>query len=461
MELDQNKQNEIIESLKHILTRERLARKSAESIIEQKSLEIYQANQELKKLNEGLERTIDERTREIEKSKDELIIALDKAELATKAKSIFLSNMSHEIRTPLNGIIGISDLLLGKNLGGEACEMLQSVKYSADNLLVIINDILDFSKIEAGKITFENRSFNLPYLLNRLYDTFIFKAKEKNLQLKIRMEKDNTNNLIGDSVKLNQILINLIGNSLKFTEKGGVELIVDRNKTSDKACTLLFTIKDTGIGIPPDKLETIFESFAQSDINTTRKYGGTGLGLTITKKLVELQGGHIMVESKPGEGSVFKVKLPFEIDNEPKHTSEDDSFDFIPFKNSLKVLLVEDNAINQFVALKLLKNWGVSADVANNGKEALEYLQNYEYSLVLMDLQMPVMDGIEATQAVRSQNGKSLNPKIPIIGLSANAFSETRDKVINAGMDDFTTKPIQQKHLYQIIRKYAAPVSHP
>ncbi|MCF8374658.1 MAG: response regulator [Bacteroidales bacterium] len=232
-------------------------------------------------------------------------------------------------------------------------------------------------------------------------------------------------------------------------------MVVDRTLHNDTTCTLYLTVKDTGIGIPSDKLESIFESFAQSDINTTRKYGGTGLGLTITKKLIELQGGKIKVESEPGKGSAFRVEIPFKIDREPLNPIKEEPFEFTPFNNDLKILLVEDNAINQFVALKLLKNWDVSADVANNGKEALEYLQNYKYNLVLMDLQMPVMDGLEATLAIRSLNGKTLNSKIPIIGLSANAFTETKEKVIKAGMDDFTTKPIQQKQLYQIIKKYA------
>jgi signal transduction histidine kinase/ActR/RegA family two-component response regulator len=455
MSSDHNPQNELLESLKRTLKRERLARKSAESIIEQKSLEIYTTNQKLKSLNEGLEQIIEERTREIQKSKDELIIARDKAEQATKAKSIFLSSMSHEIRTPLNGIIGLSELLLNKKLGGEACEMLHSIKYSADNLLVIINDILDLSKIEAGKITFEKVSFNLPTLVNRLYDMFIFKAKEKNLDLTIEMEKDEGFNLIGDSVKLRQILINLIGNSLKFTEKGKVELLVDQGKVDDKNCKMCFTVKDTGIGIPADKLETIFKSFAQSDINTTRKYGGTGLGLTITKKLVELQGGSIRVKSEEGKGTDFTVVMPFGIERNKAHEKEKQTIEYLAFDGDFKILLVEDNTINQFVALKLLQNWGVSADVANNGEEALEFLENYDYLLVLMDLQMPVMDGVEATKMIRSKSKKILNPNIPIVGLSANAFAETKETVLEAGMNDFTTKPIQQDKLYQVIKKYA------
>ena len=448
---------ELIESLKRTLQRERMARKSAEEIIEQKSLEIFRTNQELKELNESLEQRIEERTQQIESSNEQLIEARDRAEQATKAKSIFLSNMSHEIRTPLNGIIGISDLLLKKHLGQEVLDMLHSVKYSADNLLVIINDILDFSKIEAGKITFEKINFNLPTLVNRLYETFIFKANEKNIELKIGMNADENINIVGDKVKLNQILINLIGNALKFTETGSVGLKVNQEKEKGGRCKVHFKIIDTGIGIPPEKKESIFKSFAQSDLATTRKYGGTGLGLTITKKLVELQGGTITVESTPGRGSTFFVTMPFDLAEKMKQKETVEQEDFPPFEKTMKILVVEDNAINQFVVVKLLKEWNLMADVANNGKEALEYLKQYHYRLVLMDLQMPVMDGIDATKRIRRNGADVLWPEIPIIGLSANAFAEVKEKVMKAGMNDFTTKPIQQKDLYALIEKYAKP----
>ncbi len=452
-------QEKLIESLRRTLQRERKARKSAESIIEQKSLEIYQANLELKHLNEDLEKKIEERTREIQESKNELIIARDRAENATKAKSVFLSNMSHEIRTPLNGIIGISDLLLKKRLGGEVCEMLQSVKYSADNLLGIINDILDFSKIEAGKITFEKIGFNLPDQINRLYDTFIFKANDKNIGLKIGMDKDDAYNLLGDRVKLSQILINLLGNAIKFTNKGEVKLTVEKEDSDAEKCILIFKVIDSGIGIPSEKLDSIFESFAQSDLTTTREFGGTGLGLTITKKLVELQGGSIKVESTPNIGSTFIVKLPFEYDTSLPLSKTSQETKFIPFEKNQKILLVEDNAINQFVATKILTDWDISVDVANNGKEALEFISHTHYRLILMDLQMPVLDGIETTRIIRKDNLDSPHDRIPIIGLTANAFTETRDKVLEAGMDDFTTKPIQQKQLYTMLQKYLTNAS--
>ncbi len=446
--------NKELEALKRALLRERSSRKEAEAIIEKKSLEIYLANNELKELNQSLELKVKERTAEIEASKNELVIAKDRAEQATNAKSTFLSNMSHEIRTPLNGIIGITNLLIEEDLSDEIKEMFNSIKYSADNLLVIINDILDISKIEAGKITFEKIEFDLHTLISKLNEMFSFKAIEKHIEFHVKFDKEVPKIIVGDKVKLNQVLINLIGNAIKFTEKGKVVLHVGCNKINDDSTDLEFKVRDTGIGIPANRINKIFESYTQSTTDTTRKFGGTGLGLTISQKLIELQGGTINATSVLGKGSEFSFQLCFKkAATTDKNTTEDATKELKSFEN-LDVLVVEDNKINQFVAGKILKKWGINFDFANNGIEALSFLSKNKYQLVLMDLQMPEMNGYEATEEIRNGKTPGIDAQIPIIGLSADAFSETKDRVLEIGMNDFATKPIIQEELYSIISKY-------
>jgi signal transduction histidine kinase/ActR/RegA family two-component response regulator len=447
---------ELNEILEKTLKRERAARKAAELIIEQKSLEIYQANKALKELNENLEYKIQERTLEIENSKTEILVAKEIAESATKAKSSFLATMSHEIRTPLNGIIGLTELAIKSNTENKLKELLENIKLSADNLLSIINEILDFSKIEAGKVSFESAPFSLDDIIASIKPSFELKSKEKGIYFSIIKDCNISDILVGDRTKLTQILTNLIGNSIKFTLRGGVKLSFDLIRKSDTSEWLRIKIKDTGIGIPKEKLSRVFESFTQSDSDTERKYGGTGLGLTICKNLVELQGGKISVISDDGQGSEFLFDLEFKL------PSEKDKKEFLhekhgealkKFDNQL-VLLAEDNKINQFVAASALKSWGLRVDIVNNGQEALEVLRVKDYHLILMDLQMPVLDGIETTKMLRSGQYTVKNPNIPIIALTANAFNETKEQVRHAGMDDFATKPIIQEQLNRIIDKW-------
>jgi PAS domain S-box-containing protein len=395
---------------------------------------------------------------EKKKVEREILESKIEAERAAKTKSEFLSNMSHEIRTPMNAIIGLSELLLKENLTDKQLENLKSIKYSADNLLVIINDILDFSKIESGKIEFESINFDLFSKIQEIRKTFIFKADEKGIGLKFHVDERISQFVIGDPFRLNQILLNLLSNALKFTKEGTVSLIVDLVSEDDENIDVKFNIIDTGIGIPKDKLASVFESYTQAYTDITRRFGGTGLGLAITRQLVTMQNGQINIESEPGKGSTFSVTLQFQKGVADSQATVDEQIAEMLEKRDfggMSVLLVEDNVMNQFVAHQVLELWNIKVDFANDGLEATDKLKVNDYALVLMDLQMPVMSGYQATAFIRDKTNKLRNPEIPIIALTADAFPETKKKVIDEGMNDFVTKPLEQNDLYNKIKLHA------
>lgn len=382
----------------------------------------------------------------------ELIQAKKQAEHASMAKAQFLSTMSHEIRTPLNAVIGITHLLLQDDPKPDQVENLNALRFSGENLLALINDILDFSKIEAGKIEFEEADFSLDEQMTGLRQSFGFKAREKGLEFNVCESSDIPATLVGDPTRLSQILNNLLSNAIKFTETGKVSLKVAVKKQTQKTVDLYFEVKDSGIGVPKDKLGAIFESFSQASTDTSRKFGGTGLGLTITKKLLELQGSKIKVKSKTGQGATFYFTLRFKI-GQAKLVGRDSVFhqsgtDFESLEG-YKVLLVEDNAMNVIVARQFLNRWKLDFDHAKDGEEAVRKVVDGAYDLVLMDLQMPVMDGYEATLLIRQTH-----PNLPIIALTASAMLEIQEQVYKVGMNDFVTKPFNPRDLYQKIVRY-------
>ena len=394
---------------------------------------------------------------ERKKIEREILEAKFEAERTANAKSEFLSNMSHEIRTPMNAIIGLSELLLKETLSDKQLENLKSIKYSADNLLVIINDILDFSKIESGKIEFEEVNFDLENKIHEIRKTFIFKAEEKNIGLKFRLSDRVPKFLIGDPFRLNQILLNLLSNAVKFTKEGTVSLFIDLIEESNESVKLKFDVIDTGIGIPKDKLASVFESYTQAYTDITRRFGGTGLGLAITRQLVTMQNGEIFLDSQLGKGTTFTINLEFLKGVEIEQGSKDEVIAELLEKRDFHgahVLLVEDNIMNQFVANQVLELWNIKVDFANNGLEAVDKLKINDYALVLMDLQMPVMSGYEATSFIRDKTNRLRNPEIPIIALTADAFPETKKKVMESGMNDFVTKPLEQTDLYNKIKQH-------
>ncbi|HCN37682.1 MAG TPA: hybrid sensor histidine kinase/response regulator [Bacteroidetes bacterium] len=380
------------------------------------------------------------------------------AENAARIKSEFLSNMSHEIRTPLNAIIGITDLLLQDNQSDSNNEYLKAIKFSADNLLVIINDVLDFSKIESGKIAFESIEFSIKEKITELVKTYSIKASEKNISLGFQIDDSVPEIIIGDPFKLNQILINLVGNALKFTENGNIDIFVSMKNHTEDIVLLEFAVKDTGIGIPNELQSKIFESFTQAYSETSRKFGGTGLGLAIVKRLIELQGGSIRVESKPLLGSNFIFQLSFGISSN-KTTKEEEISTLSEFNfDGMKVLYAEDNVMNQFFIKKLFAKWKIDYDVACNGREAVEFISKKDYDIVLVDLQMPELDGFEVAKFIRTDNISGFNKDVPIIAFTADISPETKTKVLSVGMNDYITKPFRQEELlYKLSRYISSP----
>ncbi len=406
--------------------------------------------------------------KEAEANRSRTLVDLEKAkhraEEANRAKSAFLANMSHEIRTPMNAIIGMAELLRHTSLDREQQEFVEIIHTSSDLLMVLINDILDFSKIEAGKIDLESHEFDPRSKVKEVMDLFRNRAEEHRLDLSLEIAPEVPDRLRGDSARMRQILVNLLGNAVKFTPRGGVAVRIRREREDGDRVRLAMEVADTGIGIPPERREHLFRPFSQGDGSTSRRYGGTGLGLAISRELARIMGGDIEVESEVGRGSTFRAVL--EVEKVPPIPGRDGgsagaaqgrprSPDGAAARKETPapILLVEDQPANQKVAQGILKRFGYAVDVAGDGRTAVEALGRKAYDLVLMDVSMPEMDGFEATRAIRDPESSVIDPGIPIIAMTAHALKGDRERCLAAGMDDYIAKPIQPDELLAAVRR--------
>ena len=373
------------------------------------------------------------------KMESDLLKANKEAKASSKAKELFLANMSHEIRTPLNAVFGLSNLLQNTDLNDDQIKYVKNINNSAESLLLLVNDILDISKIESGKLEAIETVFNLRKTLSTILSSSTYLADKKRLKLSFEIDSSLDNTYNGDELKICQILINLINNSIKFTSHGEVILKLEKTSDLDKSHQIKFSVKDTGKGIAEDALQTIFEDFSQEDNTISKKYGGTGLGLSISKKLVSILGGELKVDSIVDEGTNFYFEIVLKKVNETKAVKELVSLPKLDWRK-IKILTVEDNPINQFVIESTIKTWNGSTDIACNGEEALKMLNETDYHIILMDMQMPVMDGLTTTKIIRQE----LKSNIPIIAFTANALKKEKDRCLAIGMDDYITKPFKE-----------------
>lgn len=421
---------------------------------------VFSSNGRLTVGKNGIHRFYTGIARDISKLKEaqrELLLAKEKAEQASQVKSQFLSIMSHEIRTPMNAVIGLAHFLMEENPRPDQLENLKTLQFSAENLMALINDILDFNKIESGKVELEKVQFDLKTMINRIVHAHSFHANDKGLKLITEVDASIPEMLIGDSLRLGQIVNNLISNAVKFTEKGHVKISLSRELTHHNQTEIRFMFEDSGIGIPENKQKSIFEAFTQASSSTTRKYGGTGLGLAIVKKLVELHGGDIELRSRRGGGSVFEFTIPFEFVQEKEGLTQTKESSLPKSLEFASILVAEDNTVNQILIRKFLSKWNTGKiEIASDGLEAYEKYIEGNYNLVLLDLQMPELDGFEVAKKIRElADPEKCN--VPILALTAASYNEVRQELFDAGINDFIPKPFSPEILFEKIVRFLTP----